>query len=695
MVRRVLVYSVALVAVAVVAAGLGLAAWALRLPRIETFLLVFVLLAGAIAWRLGRGPAIAATVAFALVSDYFFIEPQRGFGTETVGDTVRLVTGLLAAAAVIQFVHVARRHQILLEKRKDLLQDVSPRIIQSLDADEILNTVAEATLRVIDYQHFRVYHWDEAAERLVLAKSIARAHPYRGIDWHTVTLGLGEGITGVAAQSRRAILVPDASQDSRMVYPAGVSPIEESVLSVPMVTQNRLFGVLTLARLRARSLSLEDLRLMESIAAQTALALANAEQYAEAEQTIKALSMIETLQPPDVAVPDADIDHRILQAFVDLSRADLAQLRTLQADGRYHVAASGGRAWPKSAVSTGDPLSAGEVAWLSDPKVTAYVADPATDHNLPDWAGRGAQLAGVKAAVFLPMRAGQRFVGFVGLQWRRPRWFRPEQLSRLQLLAAQAAIALDTRHALERERGRAESLAELERARREFMQIASHELRTPLTVIRGYASLLEEGSLGQMPLPAQQAIRTLMDKSSEMRAQVERMLLLARLEDGAAPPQMTPLDLRMVVSEAVDRVQPQVQLKEGRLNLDLAEAPLPVLGDSERLATAVDNLLQNAVKFSSGPPQIEVVGSRENGRIRLVVRDHGIGIPDGARRHLFEKFYRINNPELQNVAGTGIGLYLVRQVVEGHGGHVQVDSHLGEGSAFEIDLPVAAEVPGT
>src|SRR5207248_4961925 len=106
MIRRVVPYGVALVAVGVVGAALGLAAWALRLPRIETFLLVFVLLAGAIAWRLGRGPAIAATVAFALVSDYFFIEPQRGFGTETVGDTVRLVTGLLAAAAVIQFVHV-------------------------------------------------------------------------------------------------------------------------------------------------------------------------------------------------------------------------------------------------------------------------------------------------------------------------------------------------------------------------------------------------------------------------------------------------------------------------------------------------------------------------------------------------------------------------------------------------------------
>jgi signal transduction histidine kinase len=289
------------------------------------------------------------------------------------------------------------------------------------------------------------------------------------------------------------------------------------------------------------------------------------------------------------------------------------------------------------------------------------------------------------------MRAGQRFVGFVGLYWRRPRWLRPEQLRRLQLVAAQAAIALDTRQALERERARAKALAELDRARREFMQIASHELRTPLTVIRGYASLLEDGSLGPMPPAAQQALRTLMDKSSEMRGQVERMLLVARLEDGVAPPQLTEIDLRTVVSDAVDRVRPQVQLRQGKVDLELASAPLTVVGDPERLATAVDNLLQNAVKFSEGPPQIEVTGDRQNGRVRLVVKDHGIGIPTAARPRLFEKFYRVSDPELHNVVGTGIGLYLVRQVVEGHGGKVSVDSQPGEGSAFEIELPVAVE----
>jgi transcriptional regulator with GAF, ATPase, and Fis domain len=229
-------------------------------------------------------------VVFVLLSDYYFLPPPGKFAIGSVSDGVRLFTAILAAAAVIWFVHVSRDRQILLQKRKDLLQDVSPMILRSLDAEEILDTVAEATLRVIDYQHFRLYRWDEAADGLVLVKSVARADPYTDIDWHLMTLSLGEGITGIAAKTQHSILVPDASRDARMVYPAGTVPIEESILSVPMVTRGRLFGVLSLARLGTGSLSTEDMRLMESIAAQTALALANAEQYAEAEQTIKALA---------------------------------------------------------------------------------------------------------------------------------------------------------------------------------------------------------------------------------------------------------------------------------------------------------------------------------------------------------------------------------------------------------------------
>jgi signal transduction histidine kinase len=211
-------------------------------------------------------------------------------------------------------------------------------------------------------------------------------------------------------------------------------------------------------------------------------------------------------------------------------------------------------------------------------------------------------------------------------------------------------------------------------------------------VIRGYASLLEEGSLGVIPEKAHQAIRTLMDKSTEMRVQVERMLLLARLEDGATPPPMHPLDLRAVISDAVTRVRPQVELKGGRLEAQIDDQPLTVKGDAERLTTAVDNLLQNAVKFSVSPPRIEVRGSLTATGVEIVVRDEGVGIPPAALGHLFEKFYRVEDPRLRNVAGTGIGLYLVRQVVEGHGGQVEVDSVPGRGTTFTLRLPQAAPV---
>jgi signal transduction histidine kinase/putative methionine-R-sulfoxide reductase with GAF domain len=685
-------YALAVISIPIATLLLGLTALLLHLSRIETYPLVYLSFIALVAWRFGRGPALAATVTAALAMDSVMVPPDFTVGWHSANDMIRLVTGVIAAVVIVQIIQASRTSRSLLAKRKDLLQEVSPRIVQSLDVEEILGTVADQTKRVIDYQHFRLYHWEESTERLVLVKAVARADPYAGVDWSSVTLALGEGITGTAAMTRKPILVPDARRDPRIVYPPGVTPLEESMLSVPMVTRDRLFGVLSLGRLGVRSLTRDDLRLMESIGAQTALALANAEQYSEAEQTIHALAAIEAIQPSTTSLSEAEVDQRITLSFLELSQADMATLRILRADGRYHVGAVEGEVETSPEAPMQATLGPADVAWLLDGRMAAYVTDTQTDPRLPGWAQESSRRSGVRASVYLPLRAGQHVLGFVGLHWRRPRWLRPEQLGRFQLVAAQAAITLDTRRALEQERGRAEALAELERARREFMQIASHELRTPLTVIRGYASLLEDGSLGVMPEKAQQALRTLMDKSTEMRVQVERMLLLARLEDGATPPPMHPLDLRLVIQDSIDRVRPQVELKGGKLVGRLDDEPLTVTGDPERLTTAVDNLLQNAVKFSAAPPRIEVVADRQDGQVRLVVHDEGVGIAPEALGRLFEKFYRVNDPRLRNVAGTGIGLYLVRQVIEGHGGQVEVKSAVGAGTTFTLRLPLAAPV---
>lgn len=691
---KVLPYALGVASIGFATLLLGLLAYVFGLARIETYPLVYLLFVALLALRFGRGPAIAATLAAALAMDSVMALPASGLGWHSANDMIRLISGVLGAIVIIATIEATVTSTSLLARRKELLQEVSPRIVQSLDVEEILSTVAEQTARVIDYQNFRLYRWDEASERLVLMKSVARAGPYAGIDWRSVSLALGEGITGTAAKTRQAILVPDARRDPRIVYPPGVAVIEETVLSVPLVTRDRLFGALSLGRLGVASMNRDDVGLMESLGAQTALALANAEQYAEAEQVIHALAAIEALQPSTSSMSEAEIDERITKSFLELTQADMASLRVLRQDGRFHIGGiSGSEIGEGSAIAP--TLSPEDVAWLSDSRVAAYVTDTQTDPRLPAWAREAATRNGIQVSVYLPLRAGQHFLGFVGLHWRRARWLRPEQLGRFQLVAAQAAVTLDTRRALELERGRAEALAELERARREFMQIASHELRTPLTVIRGYASLLEEGSLGPIPEKARQAVRTLMDKSTEMRVQVERMLLLARLEDGAKPPALHALDMRAVLADAVSRVRPQVELKGGTLEAQIADRPLTVLGDAERLTTAIDNLLQNAVKFSVGSPRIEVRGTQTGSNVEIVVRDQGVGIPEAALGRLFEKFYRVEDPRLRNVAGTGIGLYLVRQVAEGHGGRVQVESMPGRGTTFTLKLPQAAPVAAT
>jgi two-component system phosphate regulon sensor histidine kinase PhoR len=230
--------------------------------------------------------------------------------------------------------------------------------------------------------------------------------------------------------------------------------------------------------------------------------------------------------------------------------------------------------------------------------------------------------------------------------------------------------------------------------RREFMQIASHELRTPLSVIRGYASLLNDGSLGPVTTQAERALGILSEKATEMGAQVERMLFLARLEDNQATYAIDELDLVALVEDAIARVRAQVDLRAGTIEAAVPAGRVLIRGDAERLGMALDNLLENAAKFSIDSPHIEVRLTADDGDAEIVIQDNGIGIPQQAIPHLFEKFYRVDDPQLR-VGGTGIGLYLVRQVVDAHRGRISVESQPQRGTAFRITLPLAGRSQAT
>jgi len=261
-------------------------------------------------------------------------------------------------------------------------------------------------------------------------------------------------------------------------------------------------------------------------------------------------------------------------------------------------------------------------------------------------------------------------------------FFGTDEVSRLRGYAANLTAALDRARVTER-------LASLEKTKTQFLNLASHELRSPLGVINGYLSMLEQGSLGQLKEPGLRAMEVLKAKTAELNLLVAQMLDAARLEDGRLALKRDRVDLREVASEAMQVVRPLAGPNHV-LTLETPPAPVIVLGDADRIKTIISNLLENAIKYSPNGGRIQCVVSIADRLATLRVVDSGVGIAREDLPRLFNRFERIDNRETSHVGGTGLGLYLSRELARQHGGDVQVESRPQSGSTFTLTLPLVS-----
>jgi PAS domain S-box-containing protein len=234
-------------------------------------------------------------------------------------------------------------------------------------------------------------------------------------------------------------------------------------------------------------------------------------------------------------------------------------------------------------------------------------------------------------------------------------------------------------------RAHAERMAELERTKTHFLNVASHELRGPLTVLRGYNSLLEEGAIPVQQIPA--VARLLATKLGEMDRLVEQMLETARLERDTFDMLQERFDLADVVQEQLDVFRPISP--NHRFVLDTDGTPVLVKGDRARVAIIVSNLMDNAVKYSPEGGDVWCAVRSLGSQVTCSVRDEGVGIAPEHMPALFTRFGRLPTEANVTIRGTGLGLFLCREIAVRHGGDVTVRSVPGEGSEFVLTLPAA------
>jgi PAS domain S-box-containing protein len=237
----------------------------------------------------------------------------------------------------------------------------------------------------------------------------------------------------------------------------------------------------------------------------------------------------------------------------------------------------------------------------------------------------------------------------------------------------------------QRLREHATSMAALEQAKTEFLNLASHELRGPLTVIRGYNSMLEDGTIPKDQIPS--VARLLEAKLAQMDLLIEQMLETARLEHDRLELSRDRFDVRWVAQEQLDIFRP---LARGHhFIVESAREPLLVEGDRSRIATIVANFMDNAIKYSPDGGEICIMSGRRGAEVFVSVRDQGIGISADHMPRMFTRFGRLPTEENLSIAGTGLGLFLCKEISVRHGGDITVRSQPGEGSEFTLTLPSA------
>jgi signal transduction histidine kinase/DNA-binding response OmpR family regulator len=512
------------------------------------------------------------------------------------------------------------------------------------------------------------------------------------------------------AQTDERIVGEQANSNLRQAYQA--ANVYSSVV-VPLICQQELMAVLALHQCnQSRMWQDDEVQLVIMVADQAALALSQARAYEQVRALAKREALVNTittairssLDPQDIF---AAITQKLGQAlhadgcalslwteedeFVqcvglhDASQEDESgkQLPDEEVDFGFQASlndesnVTSRQHLPQSLVPIeGNPVLQRLLALQSPVVIDDLNRHP--DLNVPDLPLRSP----ARALLVVPLLSDGKIIGSISLrQIHHPRHWKSSEVELAQVVAAQAAIAVQQSRLYQKTRQQAEQLLELDRQKTEFFQNVSHEFRTPLTLTIGPL----ESAVGQKQgLSYEQSVIALRNSRRLLRL-VNQLLDLQRLDAGRMQPRFRPCNLLEFVSQIVDSFRTYCDKKQIALSTHLSDCPIIYL-DLEKFDKVLYNLLSNAMKFTAAGGSIEVAVRPAGDHCLLQISDTGIGIRPDQIPHLFERFRQADGSTNRSFEGSGLGLALVKELVELHGGKITVESNYGSGTTFTVWL---------
>ena len=291
---------------------------------------------------------------------------------------------------------------------------------------------------------------------------------------------------------------------------------------------------------------------------------------------------------------------------------------------------------------------------------------------------------GLRSRVIAPLQVGPRTIGMLGLVRAEANAFAPAELELISLLGRLVATAVQNIRAYEAERSTADELRRLSALRADFVSLVSHELRSPMSAVIGAARTLQGRWRELTPEQRESFLALIGDETSRLARLIDDVLDTSRIEAGTFSFTFSDVDLGELLRDVIAAAE--FAQDEVELTADVGALPR-VRGDRERLRQVIQNLVDNAVKYSSAGGRVRVSATADDGHVLIDVADQGPGIPPEDRELIFQKFGRSSSGTAK--PGSGLGLFIARSIAEAHGGTLGVDSVPARGSVFRLDLPAS------
>ncbi|MEH1950613.1 MAG: PAS domain S-box protein [Nostoc sp.] len=475
-------------------------------------------------------------------------------------------------------------------------------------------------------------------------------------------------------------------------------------MSVPLMVRGRVLGAMTLVSSSGRRYDNKSLILAEELACRAAVAVDNARLYREAQQSqqaaLRAASRTTRLQAITAALSESLTPTQVAEVIVEQGIAALGASSVFvalltQSGTELELVRTGGEqqeivdSWRRFSINASAPLAAAvrtkQPIWQ----------EPTTTKVAPNLAQEYAQ-SNYGAWISIPLIIEGRAIGGMSLAFTEIQQFNQDDRAFMLALAQQCAQAMERARLYEAEQTARKAAENANRIKDEFLAVLSHELRSPLNPILGWSKLLQTKKLDEKTIP--QALKTI-ERNAKLQAQlIEDLLDISRILQGKISLNIYPVDLTSVISAAMETVRLSAEAKSIEMHISLEPNLGQVLGDSNRLQQIVWNLLSNAVKFTPEGGRVDIrlsscsnVNSapRTHNSALIQVSDTGKGIDPNFLPYVFEYFRQENSSTTRKFGGLGLGLAIVRHLVELHGGTVQVESE-GEdrGATFTVRLPL-------